>query len=289
MRIRTFLLPAALALGLSLAAPGSGAADGFFLQQDLHLAANTSETSARGGVTSWFRVNPDRTTVQGIRVWVQGLSDSFGAAVWMAKPGTSATEEVATMADSANGSAVWEVVVNSRDQNKPPLPLKVESVLKLTGGKIEIRASDVVVLQGKVGDFDWGRLNLSGPGRTSTLLRAPPPGAVPDDAATGLVRLWRRRAKGNEQWALSIFAKGLTADETYEIWIEDGGGNLVTVDTLVSTADGLGFFNLDSRYDGALPSGIDVVKVGDLSRRRVELHKTGVSDFSLAGLFPRLR
>ncbi len=294
MRTRTLLLPAALAFGVCLAAPPSGAADGLLFQRELHLVSGTLETGARGGVTTWFRVNPDRSTVQGFRVWVQGLSDSTDASIWITKPGSDTAEEAATMAAADNGSAVWEVVVNSHDLNPLDLPLKVESVLKLREGKIEIQVAGEPVLRGKIGDFDWGSLDaaLAGPGRTAAMRRAPPPGVVPDDAARGVVRLWRRRVRGDPQnplWALTVFAKGLTADETYEVWIEDDTGSLVEVGSMDSTGDGLGLFSLDKRYGGDFPPGIGVSRVQDFSRRRIELRRSGFTDYSLAGLIPRMR
>lgn len=299
MSVRSAVPAAVLLAGLLLSAPGADAAKGFFAQQDLHLAPGTSQFGARGGFTSYFRIRNDHTVVQGFRVWATGLEDSLGlrlttgATLWMSLNGED-VEEIAEMACAENGTAVWEVVVDARDPDKPELPLSAESVLKFNGGKIEIRVpdanlADVPVLKGTVGDFHWEEIRVTGRGRVATLRTAPPPGVVPDEAAAGFVRVWRRREHGVPEQGFAIFASGLTEDETYEVWIEDAGGTLVESGSLDATSDGLGYFSIDSRAGDDLPDGIDVTTVRDLSRRRVELRRSGFTDYSLAGLFPRMR
>lgn len=299
MRLRPIAPAALLAAGLLLAAPGADAAKGFFAQQNLHLAAGTTQLDAIGGFTSWFRIRNDHTTVQGIRVWAQGLTDfdgdplTSGATLWMSVNDED-PEEIAEMACAENGSAVWEFIVDSRDGEAAELPLSVESVLKYTGGKIEIRVpdadfADVPVLRGKVGAFHWEEIRFQARGRTSNLRIAPFPGTVPDADASGFARVWRRKKDGVIEEGFVLFAKGLTEDETYEVWIEDAGGLLVESGSLDTTSEGLGYFSIDTGAGDDLPDGIDVTTVRDLSRRRVELRRAGFAEYSLAGLFARFK
>lgn len=292
MRHRLLVLPAALLAGLLLPSPGAGAGRGFVVQQPLNQALGSPEPSAKGGFTSWFRTRNDKTTVQGLKVWVQGLSDAEGSSLWMGKPGDAETQEIGKMAWADNGSAVFEVVVDSSLDDGAEIPLGVESVLRFYYGVIEVRVpgADLVdspVLRAKVGDFDFEEIDLGGPGRAADLRRAPSPGAVPDALARGSVRYWRRKSAGVVQQGVSLTARGLTADSEYEIWIEDAGGALVEVGALAATAEGLGLWSLDTRFGDTLPAGIGVDSVKDLARRRVELRRSGFTDYSLAGLFPR--
>ncbi len=292
MRHRLLVLPAVLLAGLLAPAPGAGGARGFFLQQPLHVASGSPEPTAKGGFTSWFRTRNDLSTVQGLKVWVQGLSDAEGASLWMGKPGDADTQEIAKMAWAENGSAVFEVVVDSAVDDGSEIPLGVESVLRFFYGFIEIRVPgadlvDAPVLRARVGKFSFEEIELNGPGRHANLRRAPSPGAVPDDLARGSVRYWRRRSGGAVQQGVSLDAQGLTADSDYEIWIEDEGGTLVEVGALAATSEGQGHWALDTRYGDTLPAGIGVDGVRDLARRRVELRRAGFTDYSLAGLFPR--
>ena len=289
--MRRSLLPtAALLAALLLPSAGADAGKGFFVQQNLNPVFGTSEPDARGGFSSWFRMRSDKSTVQGLKVWVQGLSDSEGASLWMAKPGDAETQEVAQLAVAENGSGFFEVVIDSARDDGAEIPLGVESVLRLYFGVVEIRVpgaelDDVPVLRAKIGTFHYETIDLTGPGRTAELRRPPPPAPLPDDFARGTVRTWRRREQGAIQQGVTLNASGLTADSDYEIWIEDAAGTLVEVGELAATSEGLGYWSLDTRYGDTLPPGIDVDSVRDLRRRRVELRRSGFDDYSLAGLF----
>jgi hypothetical protein len=291
-RTRPILLSAALLAGLLLPSPGADAGRGFFVQQNLRQVLGSGEPDAIGGFTSYFRTRNDHSTVQGLKVWVQGLSDAEGASLWMGKAGDAETQEIAKLAWTDNGSARFEVVIDSALDDGAVIPLGVESVLRFFGGVVEVRVPgadlvDAPVLRAKVGDFDFTEIDLTPSGRNADLRRAPPPGAVPDETARGSVRLWRKRQAGAIQEGVSLSARGLTADSDYEIWIEDAGGSLVEVGALSATTEGLGYWALNTRYGDTLPAGIGVDTVKDLRRRRIELRRAGFTDYSLAGLFPR--
>jgi len=196
------------------------------------------------------------------------------------------------MAWTDNGSAVFEVVIDSARDDGAEIPLGVESVLRFYYGVIEVRVpgadlEDVPALRVKVGQFRFEEIDLDGPGRSAELRRAPPPGTVPDDLARGSVRIWRRKSAGVVQQGVSLVARGLTPDSDYGVWIEDEGGTLVETGTLVATSEGLGYWALDTRYGDTLPTDLGIDAVKDLRRRRVELRRDGFDEYSLAGLFPR--
>jgi hypothetical protein len=301
-RTRTVPLAAVALAALVLSAAPAEAGRGFVAKQPLRRVTGSGETEARGGFTAWFRVRNDHSTVQGITIWVQGLSDSEGATVWVARPDDAEASEVADLAVTENGSGMWEVVVDSNRDDGAELPLGVESVLKLAGGVIQVRlpsgeADDFPVLRATVGDFDFRDIQFGQGGdgvksRRTSLRRPPEPAIPPDEAASGTARLWRKKARGPGDpghEGLAVFARGLTEDDTYEVWIEDGAGALQEIGALDSTTGGLGFFSIDSRAEDVIPPELDAEGIRDLSGRRLELRRQGFTDYSLATVLPRLR
>jgi hypothetical protein len=293
MRPRTLLLAVPLLAALLLPAPPAVGGEGLQSSADLRRVPGSTEPDARGGYTAFFRARNDGGTTQGIRVWATGLSDATEASVWMAKPGDAETEEVASLAGSENGSGVWEVIVDSSFSGGDGLPLGAGSVLELFGGVIEIRVSgvdfDEPVLRAKVSPFRWRELRTGPRGRVSALRRAPEFEDVVDEFASGTARLWRKRRGGEVRHGLAVFAKGLTPDDFYEIWIEDASGALVMAGEADSTSEGLAYFALGTGDGETFPPEIDADTIRDLSRRRVEVRRSGFDGYSLAGLFPRVR
>jgi len=304
MRFRRALAAAALAAAALLPAPAASSGEGFLGRATLFPIAFAGQDLATGGVTAWFRIRNDRSSVQGLRVWVRGLEDAFGDPVtegvtlWMAAPGDVETREVGDLASSENGSAYFEVVVDSRYDNGAEIPLGLESMVRLERATFEIRVvdaslEDVPVLRGRILDFHFRNIVLrdGAPGtrgRAGRLVRPPAPEIPPDDLAVGRARLWRRGRGLDARMGIALFARGLTADETYEVWLEDEFGDLQDAGELESTADGLGYWSVDTGTGEDLPDEADD-DVRNLSRRRVELRRSGFTTPSLVGILPRLR
>ncbi len=296
-------IPAAAALAaLLFAAAPADAGRGFLARQPLHRVPGTGETDARGGFSAWLRVRSDHSVVQGISVWFRGLVDAEGATLYMAKPGDAEPTEVGAFAVSDNGSGHWAIELNSNREDNPALPLGVENVLKLARGRIHVRIpsgeeADTTVLQAVIGDFGFRDLDLGAgaageKSRAVALRQAPPPGIAPDEVAAGKARIFRKRPRGSTSEGyegLQVFASGLTEDGGYDVWIEDGVGDLRFVGTGDATPEGLFFFSLDSRAGDAIPSDLDAEDVRGLGGRRLEVRRSGFDEYSLAAVLPRLR
>lgn len=294
---------AAFAAVLLLApGPAADAGDGFVARQPLRVVSAGGEPDAQGGFESTLRVTNGRRVLQSFTVWFRGLSLAEGATLWMARPGDAELESVASFAVAENGSGVWSVRIDSSLGTNPELPLGVETVLELVRAPIEVRVpggglDDVPVLRGRIGNYRFRDVR-SGKGEGGTRsrrtpLRLPPePVPVVDDGASGQVRVWRQRRRGDLadlHQGLTVFATGLTEDDVYEVWLEDASGVLVEIGEMESTEDGLAFFSLDTRMDDDLPSEADVETVRDLSGRRLEIRRSGFDDPSLVALLRRIR
>lgn len=300
MRTPRALLLAALGLGAALLpAPVAEAGDGFVGRCPLLPIPGAGADDATGGVTAWLRVRQDDSLVQGLRVWVRGLDDSEGASLWITLPGQQDAEEVGDLAWAENGSAYFEVVVDSRYDNGAEIPGGVESMVKLTRAFLEVRVpgpalEDVPVLRGRLTHFRFRSvvLRAGSPGtrgRTARMVRPPPPVVPPDDAARGSLRVWRRPRPAGARMGITVFARGLTAEETYEVWIEDPAGDLQEVGSLDSTGDGLGYWSLDTDAGDTLPPEAGEDDVRGLAGRRLEIRRSGFTDPSLVALVPRVR
>jgi len=300
MRTRRLLAPALLGLGAALLpAPAADAGEGFVGRCPLFPVAGAGADAATGGVTAWQRRRNDNSFVQGLRLWVRGLDDAEGATLWVTPPGRLDAEEVGDLAWAENGSAYFEVLVDSRYDNGAEIPGGAESMYRLQGAVFEVRVpgaslEDLPALRGRLRDFRWRDFVLrpGSPGtrgRTAPMVRPPPPVVPPDDLARGKVRVWRRPRPGGARMGISVFARGLTGEETYEVWIEDPAGDLQEVGSLESTGDGLGFWSLDTDAGDTLPPEAGEDDVRGLARRRIELRRSGFTDPSLVALFPRVR
>ena len=136
-------------------------------------------------MTSWFRYRNDRTSIQGLRIWVKGLLDEFGdpviegATLWMTAPGEFETQQVGSLACTESGSAFFEIVVDSRfDDPAEALPLGVPSLLSFERALIEVRipdaaGEDVPALRGRILDFRYRDIVL-GEGPPGTRGRTAP-------------------------------------------------------------------------------------------------------------------
>jgi len=288
----------ALAVVIGFAVLPSPSADaggkGFVSAQNLHRVAGSSEPGAQGGYRTWLRVRGDGTIVQSFSVWIRGLFDADGSTLWMASPGELDVEEVADFAYSDNGAGRYLVKTDSRRSVNPELPLGVERVLDLLRSPIEVRipgfdAEDEAILRGSLVEFRYR--GVGGGGRRSRLRQPPDPLDPVDPGATGFLRVWKRGRDsfGDPRQGVIVLAAGLTPDDFYEVWMEDAAGDMQEVGEMTTTVDGTGFFNLDSRDGDTLPPEIDVEDVRELFGRRVELRRSGFDEYSLVGLFPRLR
>ena len=256
-------------------------------------------------MTSWFRYRNDRTSIQGLRIWVKGLLDEFGdpviegATLWMTAPGEFETQQVGSLACTESGSAFFEIVVDSRfDDPAEALPLGVPSLLSFERALIEVRipdaaGEDVPALRGRILDFRYRDIVLGeGPpgtrGRTARMIRPPDPVIPPDDLAVGRCRLFRRRTPDGPRMGIAVFARGLAPDQEYDVLIEDAAGDLQFVGELISTIEGLGYWAIDTGVGDTLPPETDEDDVRGLARRRVEIRRSGFTDPSLVGILPRL-
>jgi len=294
---------AVLACAAAAFLPGgvADAGDGFVMRESLHFIPSAGEPDAIGGIEAWLRVTNDHKLVQSFTVWFKGLSDvSDGATLWMAPEGGYSYEEVAPFAVSANGTGIWSVYLDSSWENNPELPLGVERILDLHSVRVEVRVprdgDDEPVLAGQIFGYHYGSIpnGKGGPGTRvkRARMKQPPAPVEAPDVARGRLRVWRQKKKGDLaslDQGFEIFALDLTPDDTYEVWLEDAAGEMIYLDETDSTSEGLAYFSLDTRYDGLLPIEADVETVRDLSRRRVELRRTGFEEPSLVGLFPRIR
>ena len=115
---RRLLAAAALVAAALLPAPEAETAQGFLGRAPLFPVPFAGQEEATGGVTSWFRYRNDRTSIQGLRIWVKGLLDEFGdpviegATLWMTAPGEFETQQVGSLACTESGSAFFEIVVD---------------------------------------------------------------------------------------------------------------------------------------------------------------------------------
>jgi len=306
MLARRTLGIAALALGAALlSAPPAGAGEGFLGRCPLFPVLGAGQDGATGGVTAWFRQRNDRSTVQGLRVWVRGLVDAEGAALWVTPPGLTDAQEVGDLAlaqDSdgeLTGSGYFEVIVDSRFDDGSEIPAGLESMVKLASARIEVRTTDAdavetASLQGRIPEFRFRDIVLrpgspGTSGRTVRMVRPPEPVVPPDDVARGSVRIWRRPQAGGARMGLAIYARFLTADESYEVWLEDPAGELQEVGALDSTADGLGYWSVDTATGETLPPEAGEDDVRGLRGRRIEIRRSGVTDPSLIAILPRVR
>ena len=298
-------LPAVLAALLLLPASVADAGKGFVSTRPLHRTNASFGTEARGGFSAWFRMRHDHTYVQGLRVWFDGVEAAEGATLWMSKPGDAELAEVGAFSvythdegAGENSSGMFEVVIDSAREENPEIPAGAESMLRLFGAPIEVRVAagiedveDIAVLAGTVGNFRFRSLKVDAagmPGRRVRLVRPPEPTIPVDEEAVGLASLWRRRSrevKGEIDEGILLFARGLEADTTYEVLVEDPSGDMVVSGEFESSAEGLGFFSIDSREGDLLPAALEADDIRDLRRRRVEVRRAGFSDYSLAGLF----
>lgn len=305
MRIPAGLALAAAAAALLAPGPAAEGGEGFLVRRPLHVVPASGETGAAGGIEAWLRVTNGHRVLQGFSVWFRGLSDAEGATLWMALEGETELEEVVAIPAADDGSGLYVLRSDSSWENPPELPLAVETVLKLEGARVEVRAplggaEDVPVLRGSIGDFRFGdvegRGNPSVRSRKVALEEPPPPALHEDDGARGFLRSFRRKSRGGAEPAFSgfsVYASGLTEDELYEVWIQTDPSDPETVEYVglefTTTADGLGFFSFDTRSGDILPAELDADDVRDLSGRRLEVRRTGYADASLVGIFPRLR
>jgi len=302
MPSRRTLLAAVSAVVL-LAAATADAGRGFVSSRPLHRTDASSGTEARGGFAAWFRMRHDRTFVQGLRVWFDGVEDADGATLWMSKPGDAELAEVGTFAttvheDGLTYSGMFEVVVDSERDDGAEIPAGAESMLRLLGAPVEVRipagiadAEDITVLEGEVGSYRFRRLKVDAaglPGRRARLRRPVAPDFPPDESAVGTASLWRRRLPGKPPVyakGIVVFARGLEPDADYEVLIEDPAGDMVETGEFTASADGLALFSIDSREGDTFPDDLEAEDVRDLRRRRVEIVRSGFSTYSLAGLF----
>jgi len=290
---------AVLAALLALSLPAGAGAEGLVARTTLGPVAASGESAASGTVEAWLRVRGDGSVLQSFRVTFRGLSDGEGATLWMAKPGAIDLEEVGEFAVSG-GTGRFQVGAGGTGV-AGDLPLGVARVLDLLRAPVEVRVpggdlEDEAVLSGEVGVFRFRPLYSSGDGvrgRRARLLRPPPPTVPPDESARGFVRLWVQRrvtpAGPEEEQGISIYARDLTEDATYEVWMEDAAGDLQDVGEMVTTADGNGLFVVDTREGDTLPPEVDTADVRVLFGRRVELRRSGDPDYALVGLCPRVR
>ncbi|MHC4821417.1 MAG: hypothetical protein ACYTDX_06825, partial [Planctomycetota bacterium] len=94
---------------------------------------------------------------------------------------------------------------------------------------------------------------------------------------------------GDRAQGIVLFARGLLEDDDYEVWIEDEFGDMQEVGEIYTTIDGQGLWDIDTGRDDTLPFEAGIEDVRDLQGRRIELRRFGEVDYSLAGLFPRIR
>ncbi|HEU4394261.1 MAG TPA: hypothetical protein VFS92_01770 [Planctomycetota bacterium] len=301
---RRLLAAAALAAAL-LPAPAASSSDGFLGRAGLFPVPFSGQFEATGGVTAWFRLRGDKSSIQGMRVWVKDLLDEDGlpieegATLWMTKPGEFETQEVASLACTEDGSGYFEVVIDSRVDDGSVIPLEQESMLKFLRATIEIRipsalGEDVPALRGSITSFRYRDIVLGegAPGtrsRTARLIQPPDPAIPPDDFAAGRARLWRRRAPLGPRMGVAVLARGLEPDLDYEVLVEDPAGDLQPVGLLTSTLEGVGYWAIEIEPGDTLPPEFAEDDVRGLARRRVEVRRSGSTDPSLVGILPRLR
>ena len=304
MQSRRLLAAAALVAAALLPAPEAASAQGFLGRAPLFPVPFAGQDEATGGATAWFRYRNDRTSVQGLRIWVKGLLDEFGdpviegATLWMTAPGEFETQQVGSLACTENGSAFFEVVIDSRSEDPAEIPLGAASLLAFERALIEIRipdaaGEDVPALRGRILDFRFRDIVLGegppgGRGRTARMVRPPDPVIPPDDFAVGRARLFRRRTPDGPRMGIAVFARGLAPDQEYDVLIEDPAGDLQVVGELISTIEGLGYWAIDTGVGDTLPPETGEDDVRGLARRRVEIRRAGLTDPSLVGILPRL-
>jgi len=286
----------------ALVAPADAKTEGLVARTRLHPVPTAGQFGATGGIQAYFRVRGDGSSVQGFRVWVDGVldadgfEDATGATLWMAKPGDVELEQVAELA-TFEGMGVYEVTVDSNRDVNDTLPLGVTRILDLLRAPVEVRVpnadlEDVAALSGSIGVFRFRAVD-SPRGRRSALRRPPEPAVPPDADAQGLVQLWRlRRREAGEvivESGMGLIARGLSPDAEYEVWIEDEAGDLAEVDETTTTAEGQAVYHFAARDGDTIPPEIGADDVRELYGRRVELRRSGEEQYSLAGLFPRVR
>ncbi len=301
MKTRTSLAFAVAAAALLAPGPSAEGGDGFLMRRPLlSLSAGVS-----GGIEAWLRVTNGHRVVQGFSVWFRGVSGTGvfhmeSAALWMASPGETDLEEVVTIPVSENGSGLYQIRLDSSFETNPEIPLGAETVLNLERGLVEVRItrtnlSETTILEGRVGPFRWDEVDGRG-NRATRSRRTDLQATAEDEGARATLRSFRRRTRGDAEPAyqgFSIYATGLTEDETYEVWIQTDPDDPLSLEFLdmsfLSTADGLGFFSFDTREGDLLPDELGVEDVRDLYGLRLELRRSGFDDPSLVGFFPRLR
>jgi hypothetical protein len=294
MRLR-LAASAAVAAAVLAAAP-SVAGNGFTASRDLIPIFGSLEPDAAGGLEAFLQVRGDGSIRQGLRVWIQGLSDATGATLWMANPGDVELEEVGEFA-AYEGFGRFEVVNDTGRAAQDDLPLGAERMLNLLRAPVEVRVpgddvEDEAILFGQIPEFKFraiGGGKRKGLSSRKAPLRLPrDPFPVVDDAARGFVRLWRRRVQGEVvDQGFTAYATGLTEDAEYEIWVEDEVGDMQLAGECTSTAEGQAYFVVsDGAGDLPLELGDDLSL---LPGRRVEFRRAGDEEFSLAGTCPRVR
>ena len=303
--VRRLLAAAALAAAALLPAPEASPAEGFLGRAGLFPIPFSGQFGATGGVTAWFRLRGDKSSVQGMRVWVKDLVDEDGlpveddATLWMTAPGESETQEVANLACAGDGSCYFEVVIDTRVGDGSVVPLEQESMLKFLRATIEIRIGSALgdaipAMRGSITSFRYRDIVLGdgAPGtrsRAVRMIRPPEPAIPPDDFAAGRARLLRRRTPDGPRMGVAVLARGLAPDQDYEVLVEDSLGDLQPVGDLTSTGEGVGYWVLEVEPGDTLPPEFGEDDVRGLARRRVELRRSGSTDPSLVGILPRLR
>ncbi|MHC4922964.1 MAG: hypothetical protein ACYTG4_02660 [Planctomycetota bacterium] len=291
----------AVASAFLVLVPVAEGTKGFVSKRTLNPVRGSSEPDMTGGISLWLKVRGNGSRVQQVSAWFKGAFDAEGATLWMAQPGESELEAVADFATADNGSGLYKITVDDDGDGGNVLPAGADNVLELLRAPVEIRIpgfdlDDEPVLFGKVADFRYK--TLPGSGRKSVRskkrrLRLPPePLPLLDDSAKGFIRIWKRKKAdsfGDRAQGIVLFARGLLEDDDYEVWIEDEFGDMQEVGEIYTTIDGQGLWDIDTGRDDTLPFEAGIEDVRDLQGRRIELRRFGEVDYSLAGLFPRIR
>ena len=302
---RRLLAAAALAAAALLPAAEAPSSEGFLGRAGLFPVPFSGQFDATGGVTAWFRLRDDNSSVQGMRVWVRGLVDEVGdpvaadATLWMTRPDGDGPEEVASLACTEDGAGYFEVVIDSRFDDGSVVPLEQESMLKFLRATIEIRVpssvgEDIPAMRGSITSFRYRDIVLGdgAPGtrtRAARLIQPPDPAIPPDDFAAGRARLWRKRTVDGPRMGVAVLARGLEPDLDYEVLVEDPVGDLQPVGEFTSTLEGVGYWAIEVEAGDTLPPEFGEDDVLGLARRRVEVRRSGSTDPSLVGILPRLR